>query len=88
MLDIAKLLYEKTGVKMLDPAVTNRLDYNQLHNKVIDTYIENLTKVAIGLTKRFLSENADDEAVVNELQMLCNIDEESARWVLEQVKAS
>lgn len=36
VLDIAKLLYEETGIKMLDPAVTNRLDYNQLHDKVID----------------------------------------------------
>ena len=55
VLDIAKLLYEETGIKMLDPAVTGRLSYNQLHNKVIDTHTENLTRV-------FLSENAEKKA--------------------------
>lgn len=52
-----------------------------------DAYIENLTKVAIGLAKQFLGEHTDDETIVNELQMLCNIDEESAQWVLKQAKA-
>lgn len=37
VLDIAKLLYEETGIKMLDPAVTIRFDYNQLRSKGIET---------------------------------------------------
>ena len=49
-------------------------------------YIEELTKEVIAYAKKLLVKKVDRKSIIEDLQMLYFIDEESAIWALQKAK--